>query len=84
MNGTVDARLQTDSTRRIELRLEGAQCNRCVSSIRDVLKRLPGVKVERIDRDSAVVLLESDGSTEDAVIAAVWEAGYKATMRVQR
>ena len=62
----------------LALSIEGMRCGRCVSWVHDVLKRLPGVEVHDVQVGSASLFHSPSRVPEDAIIGALWEAGYKA------
>jgi len=57
----------------------GMTCNHCVSSVREEVSEVAGV--ERVDVDLASGRLEvaGEGFSDEAVAAAVAEAGYEVT-----
>lgn len=62
-----------------EYRVTGMSCNHCEASVRQEVAKLDGV--ERIDVSAATGVLVVESSTaldDDAVLAAVDEAGYEA------
>ncbi|MCW2613620.1 MAG: hypothetical protein JWN08_614 [Frankiales bacterium] len=55
----------------------GMTCGHCVSSVTEEVSEIPGVQEVRVDLDSGLVTVTSDGPVgEDQVRAAVEEAGY--------
>jgi copper chaperone CopZ len=55
----------------------GMTCGHCVQAVTEELSRLPGVRDVRVDLNTGVVTVESDGQVPlDEVRAAVDEAGY--------
>ena len=62
----------------LALSIEGMKCGRCVSWVHDVLIRLPGVEVHNVQVGSASLVHDPFRASEDAIIGALWEAGYKA------
>ena len=69
---------QPRSKSALALSIEGMKCGRCVSWVHDVLKRLPGVEVNSVQVGSARLAHDASQVSEDAIIGALWEVGYKA------
>lgn len=63
------------------LHVEGMMCGHCVAHVKKALEAVEGVAAADVDLDAkrAVVSLEADVS-DDALLAAVTEEGYEATM----
>ena len=63
------------------LHVEGMMCQNCVKHVKKALEGVEGVTAANVDLDakSAVVELSTD-VPDDALIAAVVEEGYEATM----
>ena len=59
----------------ITLSIDGMSCGHCVARVRKVLEAVPGATVRDVHVGSAEVALE-EGTTLDAVISAVHDAGY--------
>ena len=70
--------LKTHTPQALALGVEGMKCARCVSWVHDVLKRLPGVEVEQVTVGAARIVHEPSLTSEDAIVGALWEAGYRA------
>ncbi len=51
-------------------------CEHCKSAIEDEVSQVPGVSRVEVDIDSKRVVVEGD-APEDAVLAAIAEAGYE-------
>ena len=66
----------------VTLAISGMSCGHCVANVRNALAALPGAEVGSVRVGSAEVRLEDDARTgTDAVLAAVRDAGYDATIR---
>ncbi|AEV84608.1 Cation-transporting ATPase pacS [Actinoplanes sp. SE50] len=56
----------------------GMTCSHCVNSVSAEIGRLPGVTAVQVDLASGAVTVTSDGSLDEAAVAAaVDEAGYR-------
>lgn len=54
-------------------------CGHCEASVREEVSELPGIEVVEVDRNRNFLSVKSDSDIDnDAVIAAVKEAGYEA------
>ena len=60
----------------ITLSISGMSCGHCVASVRAALDAVPGARVQDVRIGSATVA----GGTPAALIAAVEDAGYDATL----
>ena len=57
--------------------VEGLKCHHCEMHVEETLKKIPGVKEAKADKDLKEVVIDSDNAIEEAVIEkAVKEAGY--------
>jgi copper chaperone len=54
-------------------------CGHCVSAITAELKEVSGVAMVAIDLDTKAVVVTGENLSEDALRAAIEEAGYEAT-----
>jgi copper chaperone CopZ len=55
----------------------GMTCGHCVSSVRDEVSEVDGVRSVDVDLDSGRLSVSGQDFTDDAVKAAVEEAGYE-------
>ena len=55
----------------------GMTCEHCVASVREEVSELPGVGRVDVDLGSGRLVVSGDGFGDDAVAAAVEEAGYE-------
>jgi copper chaperone CopZ len=63
------------------LTIEGMSCGHCVASVRQALAAVPGVTVQDVRVGSATLgVAAPDAPTTAAVLAAVEDAGYAATV----
>ena len=58
------------------LRVEGMTCGGCVSSVKNVLARQPGVKASKVEIGSVELDLDEAAQTLDSVRQAIAKAGY--------
>ena len=61
-----------------EIKVEGMTCNHCAMSIKNEIATIEGVTSIVVDHESATAIVESEGVTNEALSAAIEEAGYKA------
>jgi copper chaperone len=65
----------------IELNIEGMSCMHCVKAVTEALAAVQGVEGQpQVTLDPGGALVEGSASTE-ALIAAVKEAGYRASLK---
>ncbi len=55
----------------------GMTCSHCVSSVREEVSEVPGVTAVDVDLSTGRLTVTGDGFSDDAVAAAVAEAGYE-------
>ncbi len=65
----------------ITLSVPGMSCGHCESAIKSEVGNVVGVSSVAVDLDSKDVVIAGAGPDVDALIAAVDEAGYEATVR---
>jgi copper chaperone len=53
-------------------------CAHCAESIREEVSEVPGVQAVEVDIDSKVVTIGGEALSDDALRAAIREAGYEA------
>lgn len=58
--------------------VEGMTCGHCEQTVEEALEDVDGVRAVSADREAAQVTVEGDAET-DAIVAAVEDAGYRAT-----
>jgi copper chaperone CopZ len=63
-----------------ELRIEGMSCGHCVATVRDALTQVPGIEVRDVVIGKAVVAFDQGSVTDGALVDAVDDAGYSATV----
>lgn len=60
-----------------ELKVEGMSCGHCVSSVKEAVESVAGVKAVQVSLADGQVRIESEGGLDmTAVAAAITEAGY--------
>jgi len=60
-----------------EMTVAGMTCDHCVLSVREEVSEVPGVTAVDVDLSSGRLTVAGNGFTDDAVKAAVAEAGYE-------
>ncbi|HOI23469.1 MAG TPA: heavy-metal-associated domain-containing protein [Spirochaetales bacterium] len=61
------------------LKIEGMSCGHCVMHVRSALEEVPGVKSAKVDLLERTAMVDGDNLNDQALRAAVAEAGYKIT-----
>jgi copper chaperone len=69
------------STSTVTLSVPGMSCGHCEASVKSEVGKVTGVESVSVDLDSKDVVVSGDALDLDAIIAAVDEAGYEATVR---
>lgn len=59
--------------------VEGMTCQHCVNAVSGEVGHVPGVTDVAVDLDGGTVTVTGEGVDDDAVRAAVDEAGYRVT-----
>jgi copper chaperone len=67
---------QISQTEAREYAVQGMTCEHCVLSVREEVSEVAGVDSVDIDLDSGRIVVGGAGFTDEAVAAAVDEAGY--------
>jgi len=67
---------QTSAEATREFTVEGMTCGHCVMSVREEVSEVSGVSAVDVDLASGRVSVSGAGFSDDAVRAAVQEAGY--------
>lgn len=62
----------------IVLSIEGMHCGNCVKNVTRTLQQLQGVEVRRVEVGTALVGIDPARTSDEAVAAAVTDAGYPA------
>ncbi|MBN9644366.1 heavy-metal-associated domain-containing protein [Corynebacterium mendelii] len=60
--------------------VDGMTCGHCVSAVTQEVGKVPGVTGVEVDLTAGTATVTGEGFTDDAVIAAVDEAGFTATV----
>lgn len=58
----------------------GVSCAHCQAAITEEVSALPGVEAVDVDLESKVVAVTGDPLDEDAIIAAIDDAGYEVAL----
>lgn len=59
-----------------KLKIEGMSCMHCVKHVKEALSELAGVKSVDVNLDGKYALVEGEGLSDEAMRAAVEDAGY--------
>ena len=61
--------------------VEGMSCGHCEAAVREEVSKIPGVTTISVSAQDGSLQVDEDGTVSaDAIIAAVDEAGYDATL----
>jgi copper chaperone CopZ len=60
-----------------EFSVRGMSCAHCVASVQDQVSGLPGVEVASVNLGLGLLTVAGEGFEDDAVRAAVTDAGYE-------
>jgi len=63
------------------LKIEGMMCEGCVKSVDDKLSALGGVSKVDVDLKSGKAVVEHNGLSDEVLIAAVVDAGFRASVK---
>ena len=69
------------STNTVTLSVPGMSCGHCEAAVKSEVGKVPGVESVAVDLDSKDVVVTGGAFDLDALIAAVDEAGYEATVK---
>lgn len=64
----------------LTLSITGMSCGHCVAGVRRALAAVPGVQVDDVQIGTATVHAADDRDTQAAIIDAIADAGYDATI----
>jgi copper chaperone len=67
----------TQTTENRDYTVEGMTCSHCVLSVREEVSEVPGVSAVDVDLASGRMTVTGEDVSDDAVRAAVAEAGYE-------
>lgn len=63
------------------IRIEGMMCEGCVKSVKEALEKVPGVTGVDVNLKKGTATVQQEGATDDALIKAVVDAGYRGTVK---
>ncbi|MBE6528915.1 MAG: copper chaperone [Thermoplasmata archaeon] len=63
------------------LKIEGMMCEGCVKSVKEALEMVDKVKSVDVSLKANKAVVEHDGVSDDALIAAVVDAGFRASVK---
>ncbi|TDT57294.1 heavy-metal-associated domain-containing protein [Fonticella tunisiensis] len=58
------------------INIEGMSCNHCVMHVKNALSEVAGVKSVEVSLEGKYALVDVEGASDDAMKAAVEDAGY--------
>ena len=64
----------------VDLDIKGMSCGHCVKAVQSALAAVPGVAVKDVRIGHATVEVENGATKPDALVEAVDDAGYEATV----
>ena len=68
-------------TTTITLSVPGMSCGHCEGAVRTEVSKVVGVESVSVDLDTKDVVVAGADLDQDAIVAAIDEAGYEATLR---
>ncbi len=63
------------------LKIEGMMCEGCVKSVNEALSKLDKVSKVDVDLKKGKATVEHDGASDEELIAAVVDAGFRASVK---
>ena len=66
------------SVQELSYTVAGMTCGHCKAAVTEEVEQVAGVDVVEVDLDSKRVVVRGEGVSDDAVRAAIHEAGYEA------
>jgi len=66
------------SVQELSYTVAGMSCGHCKTAVTEEVKQVAGVAAVEVDLDSKQVVVRGDNVSDDAVRAAIREAGYEA------
>lgn len=72
---------QTKTMDTIELNVGGMSCQNCVRHVKEALEKVPGVASATVSLEDAKARVQHEGADAQALVAAVEEEGYEASVR---
>jgi copper chaperone len=76
-NATTDQRTATTDVERRIYAVKGMTCEHCVMSVTEEVEQVAGVTGIDVDLQTGRVVVRGEGFSDDAIRAAVDEAGYE-------
>jgi len=67
---------------RATLSIEGMSCDHCVRTVRETLRKLPGVDAEQVAIGSATVAYDPSATSLDEIFDALNDEGYGVTLQL--
>jgi copper chaperone CopZ len=62
----------------LSYRVDGMTCDHCKAAVNSEVAKVAGVEAVDVDLDAKLVRVSGDGVEQEAVVAAIDEAGYDA------
>lgn len=66
---------------RITIKIEGMMCESCVKTVSEGISKVKGVKTVEVDLKKGTATVESDGASEEDIVMAVLDSGFKAKVK---
>ncbi|NOX20529.1 MAG: heavy-metal-associated domain-containing protein [Nitrospirae bacterium] len=61
----------------VTIKIDGMSCQHCVMRVKKAIDAVDGVSSSEVEVGSAKVVFDDSKTTEDAIKAAITQAGYK-------
>lgn len=66
------------SVQELSYTVSGMSCGHCKAAVTEEVQQVAGVEAVEVDLDTKLVVVRGEGVSDDAVRAAIEEAGYEA------
>lgn len=66
--------------RQITLHIDGMTCGHCLNAVNQAIRSVPGVELESVQIGRATLRYDEAVTAPDAIVTAVENAGYRATV----
>ncbi len=63
------------------IKIEGMMCESCVKTVTESISKVKGVKNVEVDLKKGTATIENDGASEEDMVMAVLDVGFKAKVK---
>lgn len=71
----------SDTMAKTTLKIEGMMCEGCMGKVKDSLSKVDKVTSVDVNLKKGIATVQHDGAPDDALIAAVVDAGFRASVK---